>query len=103
MKSIAAYHPEVYVRKRDGRVVAIKADMPDWSPDDEVLRAMAGPVGARTAGELVEALENGGSERVSASSTNDIIGCSVEPLGAAGDDEVKGWNRDVKSWDDSIV
>jgi hypothetical protein len=96
MAKVLAYHPEIHVKKRDGGLVAIRADMPDWASDEEVLSQLARPVGARTVGELVEAMENGGGETIRASALNDVSGCSVEPVGPDVHKEERGWDEAIE-------
>jgi hypothetical protein len=56
-RRIAAYHPEIAVRK-GAFVVTIQADLADWYEDGEVLAFLSYCVGgARTVGELVEKIE----------------------------------------------
>lgn len=56
MPRIVAYHPEIFVR-RGAEVVAIKMDLDDWAPDEEVLDMLVDETGARTMGQLVEKIE----------------------------------------------
>jgi len=55
---VRAYHPRIGVR--DGsKVRTITGNLPDWKPDGEYLGDLKRVSGARTAGDLVKALESG--------------------------------------------
>lgn len=63
-RRIAAYHPEIAVRKGDC-FVTIQADLVDWYEDGEVLTLLADSFGLRgpgpwTVGDLVERIESRG-------------------------------------------
>jgi hypothetical protein len=56
---IAAYHPEIAVRRATGEIVVIKPDLDNWYDEREVLTILGRAVGVRTMGQLVEALMSG--------------------------------------------
>ncbi len=65
MKKVLAYHAEVHV-ERDGQILTLMVDRPDWEPEDVMLRALGRERGVGTVGELVSLLEGEGRVRVEA-------------------------------------
>lgn len=57
MPKIAAYHPEITVQRDSGEVVVIRPDLDNWYDEKEVLEILGRATGARTVGQVVEALE----------------------------------------------
>jgi hypothetical protein len=54
-RKILSYHPEIHV-ERDGDVHVLKFAVPDWSPEEVLLRDLAKRLNATTVGEIVEKL-----------------------------------------------
>jgi hypothetical protein len=52
---ISAYHPEIHVDK-DGELQVLKFSVPDWAPEDEIVKEKARELQVETVGELVEAM-----------------------------------------------
>lgn len=92
-RSVAAYHPEILVR-RAGGIVAIKADLDDWYEDGEVISklAAANPK-CRTVGELVEAIEGESFRR-----SPGVMACCISESEAstqAAPDVVREWDEPI--------
>lgn len=67
---VSAYHAEIHVQKGE-KMVTLEIDLPDWSPEEHVVRGLAKKYKVTTMGGIVEALEKEGKVR-------------VEPVGASG-------------------
>lgn len=70
LPAIVAYHAEIHVQ-RGKEMLTLQVDLPDWAPEEQVVKGLASEYGAKTMGDIVVALEREGKVR-------------VEPVGAAG-------------------
>jgi len=89
---IIAYHPEIPVKASDGKRHLIKLDLPDFIPDDEVLKTVAKALKVETVGEIVDTLKAQGCGDLK---KQGLFACRLE------DDKgkktgQKEWNSDEK-------
>ena len=103
VKSIRAYHAEIFVRDESGGVVKLLVDLDDWYSDSEVAlrlaEAMARAVpsvipGDLTFGELVTILSEVAEEFAYKAP---VLAARVEPGGQGTD------SASIKKWNDRVV
>lgn len=91
LPQVKAYHPRIGVRGKDGCVMVIRANLPDFALVDEILSDMGKNFNARTAGEVVEAIQN---KRFVQSC---VIDCSIENTAQSVDEDLP-----VVDWDHAV-
>lgn len=99
-RKVVQYHPEIRVRRGD-QVVVITADLEDWCEDREVLGKLAAAFpGAKTVGDLVEAIE--GRTQIHrgelSSQQSDLVSCCIQEMDAA----IHSAETPVRDWDEPI-
>jgi|6_EtaG_2_1085325.scaffolds.fasta_scaffold88167_2 hypothetical protein len=99
MGKIVAYHPEIWVRKPDGKIAQIVVDMDDYYDDGEVLGKLSGanPL-CRTMGELVESVRNGKLSQ----EVDGVLSCCIEEGELTRESEKIGEEEIVHGWNDLI-
>lgn len=97
---IAAYHPEIWVRKVDGKISQIVLDLDDWYDEVEAIRkvALAHP-GCRTFGELVEAVRG---NRESCQTVGGLMSARIEENGLTRQSDARIHDCLVREWDELI-
>jgi len=93
---VCSYHPRIGVKGKDGHVSVIRADLPDWASDEEVLEAMGQALNVETAGEVVEAIAGG--KRKHCLGKAGCMNCSVEH---AAQSAIPNWP--VIDWDHKVA
>lgn len=86
MKKILKYYPSILVKTSDG-VVMLKPVMDDWYGDHDVLRRLGSACGARTVGEIIEAVNKGSlmaGNGILSGGTVELV-CGGEPVVDEGD------------------
>ena len=95
LPQVLQYHPAIAISNGQEHYL-FKADLPDWSPDDEVLATVARTVGVATAGELVDALLAPNHKDFNALRRAGFCNVRVEPIQQL-------TSRGSVNWDDSII
>lgn len=96
---VLAYHPRIGVRGKDGEIIVIQADLPDFAFQDEVLGMMGQVLHVETAGEVVEAIASGVIAKACLGHAG-CLNCSVEHSVQSSEDLD---SLQVVDWDHRIV